>query len=1420
MLTLSGFALTLGFASCATQKDESSQPQKETYTVEFVNGTGFTYVKDSASSKITVEEGETVSFSLDIGAFYAGTPLVLAGDRAVASADGVYTWKVTEDTTISVQGIQRDVSSMPGTGSFEDAFVVSRPIDLLFIAEKVNEGDTTYTQAAYVLANDIDCKGETLEVIGNLNTDNAFFSGCFSCYTDSETNEATRYTISNFKINATDTNYVGLFGCVQANPSIDGSGLFYGIRLDNYTINASTTKIEGDPMLYCGSLIGYGVGVQAYLCEATNGQVNVFASDNYFAYAGGLMGCQQGYYAQEYGQSCPSEIAYATVDVDVAALQGTTFYGGGIVGYALTDMLTAPAFIHNSYATGNVSGASRAGGIAGGLGQYTSVSNCYFVGDVSAYCPQSFASIMAGYEQYCYAYAGGIVGYAENDSVINENFSCGYVYAQAVEGDKYAFTGNTVADGDDKSAISVNSEKYVEINNLSNVSKTEAATKAQETLGWREHDWIFTDGEYPVINYEPSEGSVATVLKFTFLTKDEGVTIKVAGETGNQVTYEDSYAPIVDAFNSGSLDIYLAADNGYLSYGYFFDRECTKPVPYAYLSTAAETEIFVAFADPTAVVGSYALETDKGVTDLELTKDGNAIYTDGDVKQTRNYQFDGTTLLIENAKFTKGYLGAIDTSLSINGDMYFDMNRYNYFNYYASLDNGNLKLYDGAYYTKESPIVAYNKKTLTNFAGNYYVKNGNVLTKYVFSLDGNVTVQTGNQAAKTLSYTVAAGVINFGDTSTLEKSKLTAYDLFKGVWTKHQTLGKSYTLDGIGEYTYTANGQTEKGTYIYSGDMLTLSSGATVRLNSEGFLAVTENGREEIYYSKNSLASVWKNKSVTLTLYGLNGAGIGEALVEYVNGITYTLVYETSATTGYNCLYLIETAGAGANAVTYKTPFGYFFYNEADRSISATLLDPYGYDLETTSGYGIFTLALVDDYVGEWISADELFGLIRFDGNGFFDGKLTIDGVQVDYTLGDEILGELTLNGSFIYNGAEYLLAFDENMQIVTITDAANTVVSLERKDALADTDFVAFANGEVTATYAFDGKGVLTNGGSFTYTPINGEPVTYLYKSAADGFAVYTESVSPETKIGSIVKNGACYLVTITGKNARTDALYVRNELMGDWALNGLFDTLVIGPTDLNGNVAGSYCGINVTMRFTDPGTLTFSCEIDNMPVTYYAFLLVGKDGKTNGIALSEYASLAYNNYTLCAKKDAWYGKWTQTNPDFSMEFDGASFADIADMTQRYANGVARLTYLGEHTLYNYRVDSEGDLLMWSQEMLLGSTIYYTLVKCEPTETGAYCKDGKAYKRVQVDSLFKATASDGTVSYVFNGGNVNGKEGTLTASNGKTYSYQITEINSLSSVATLLLKDKTSGQSYTATLDYSNSAAIKITLSEATETV
>ena len=1426
LLTLSCGAFTLAAASCGDTENSSTQ-NGETHVVTLQGGEGYGFLGDDVSPSengqwtATVQKGDALEFSLDLGAFYEGTPTVTVGNTVLAEKDGVYSFTVESDVTVNVSGVVKATSNMLGTGDFSDAFVITKPIDLLYIAEKVNAGDTAYTRAAYVLGADIDCKGEELEIIGDLSTPQSFFSGCFSCVTDSESGAMERYTISNFVITSDDSNYVGLFGCVQTDISVTGSGMFYGIRLDDFEINVSSSKLpKGNRTLYVGSMIGYGVGVTSYLCDATNGEINVTGDALENAIAGGLMGVQQGYYFEDYAQAYLAETAYATVDVDVRSVQGVTLFAGGIAGYLYTNSLFAPAVIHNSYATGNVSGAVRAGGVSGGLGQYTSVASSYSSGNVMANA-SSTKDTDGLPEEFSYAYAGGIAGYAENDTIVNDCFAAGVLSATAVDGKNSQATNEAIAGGDEAGTVSVSSQQYVVKNCRGKIEQNLLETLTKE-LGWQTYNWIISDSSLPTINYDASSESVTTTVTVHYVTKTaDGVkAIKVGGAENDKFSYTDAYAPIMDAFNNGDINAYLTADDGVLlSYGYFFDEACTKPVPYSYLTTRS-VDLYVGFTDPAPIVGEYYVQTENANEPIKLLiqADGTALCNDGANEITVNYQYDGEVLLLEGVRFAKFFTGAVDTETSVNEDTAFDLNRYILYHFQAVLTEQDvLELYDGTYFTAKKPLTAY--KANNRLQGVYYLDD-TALTRLTFRPDGT-GVYEATGAYEEFTYTCNATTVSvtLSDETVKEyaRTALLSLDALNGVWQKSASVNKFYSFDGRSKNgagiwksyyrVYVRNGGNvtssdetiAQGTYEWDDveKVFVLKNGTqtygTAKLDSDGYLVVAVGENKETFSQNNGFKGIWEseNKDVVLNLNGVNGTGLGVGVLTYTykaETVSYDLAYQVSQTAGYIVLYYLDT------------PLGYFTVDTWSNIMVATVFD--AFDANADSDYLNTYLYLVGDYAGEWISDTAIFDDIRFSGIGTFnaDGNwestLTIGTETVRYTL-----EKSTLSGWFDYDGTRYTIAYDDVTGKITV----NENILLQRKDIFADIDFVSVTqNGEVTH-YAFDGKGELVNGGSFT---VNGE-TEYGYKQNGDAFDVFAGN----EKIGSIVRSEkqACYVLTIGTTQTQ---LFVHNEFMGNWAISGAFETLKIGPTDLDGNITASYKGQNVKISYYNSATLTFSYfETNGMPVTNYMFLIYDENNVFDCFAISEYNSTIYNDYRFCSIADEMMGEWTQAqNPDFSISFDGSQ--------TNYNNGTANLAYKGFATAYYYRTYDDGSVLLWSQETYDGSTLYYTIEWCQKTDAGAYVNaNGKAFKRLEADSLFKMQAKDenGYV-YTFDGRNTsNDVWGTVTAEkDGETtvtYSYDIVAFNT-DRTATLTLKDET-GKEYTATLNYRDSENITIKLEE-----
>lgn len=1435
---------------------EVPEENKVPKTVVFEEGDGYTLISDFVSGE-TVEYGTEITFELNVSAFYTGNAIVYANGKAVAPlTDTSYSIVADKDLTITVEGIKKDVSRMDGMGTRDNPYRVSKPIDLLFIADKVNAGEYSYVTASYLLINDIDCKGEELKVIGDLSTENSYFAGSFTANYDSATGVPYDYKISNFTIHSESANYVGLFGAVYKDASIEGSATLWGIQLDNFTINAGMNESYGESKtISVGSLLGYGVGATLYLCSATNGEINVVADNSYFAFAGGLIGYQQGFYSDQLGGAHPSEVAFSYTDVDVKILSGMALAAGGISGYMVTNYpLGAPATIHHSYALGNVSGALYSGGVAGSLGQYTVITNSYATGEIVAKASQAVTDPLVTTTEYCYSYAGGIVGFAENDSIVSECFFDGATAAYAASGAAYATAGDVVGGGNEAGYVSVSSEKYSVQCCVTNPILADE-TYFIDKLSWTTGDWVFKAGKYPTINLEPEyerdeEGElildqdgnpsikhVSLDMELRYVAKNENgetVEMQLDGQTLKKLTYFDNaneslsmYASFGEYLFNGGLARYLKADNGYLSYGYFFDEACTQRVPYSYTPMKNVT-IYIGFADPTPVLGTYQILNPENATPITLTldEDGFATYSDGNSSQQANYTFDGKTLLIESARLSRFYLGEIvideneaETDTSKVYDANFDLYRYSYYNYIAEITDDGLTIYDGLYYTADSPLYAMKNV----FRGEYFTQDGEATVYYSFFGDRAVVERVEKGDSTRVEYdvcTLDGSTLTLSDSNgvlsplTIDTAALSSYDAFKGSWTKTATVGKTFTFDGINQFTYVHKSYVRDGytcdEYIvesYSGEYSVSGNGISFTMNKvsytaefdvNGALKIVSADKTQTFYRSGSYVGSWSNSGVVLNLLGINQNGVGKANVVYSDGSSLELVYEASETENYVCLYLPH------DVYVKNELFGYFTYDLITNTLTAYLTDA-----NSESGYSAISLFVQDDYNGEWICNAPEFTNVEFDFNGFglyahlpyvgMEGTITLieNGKRtvVPYTL------DAALQGKFAYNGKLYLMSYDEDEKVVIL----NSAESFERKDVFANIDFID-TNGN---SYAFDGKSALTIGGRLT---VNGS-TTYGYKPNGDAYEIYDAATNES--LGSLVKEQNVYRLTIGGESV---SLYIRNAFMGTWAISGDFATFSIGPTDINGIIHATFKGVPVEMTYYDVDMLTFEYKENNNPYVYYLYIRSDLEGKP--MLLSQKPD-GYSGYQVCAKADELFGTWSYNRDDgkTTLSFDG--------ITSPYAQGVAKLSAsfaTGVNETYFYYTIKDSGIIMWSQETDgTGKTTYYKISYTTDLDASrAFVNGDKAILRTEVDGLYltEAKADDGK-TYLFDGGykdpvsdGAAATPGNLLLDGEAVYTYLIKSYNS-DRTATLELCEIATGKKYNATLDYTDSANVLIKIGE-----
>ena len=1011
-------AFGLGLAACdegssssgsSASSDSSSGSQTSSYSVSFSQTEGVSYVSETQNGA-SVEKDQTVSFTLKVSSFYEGSPAVTVNDTAItADENGVYSFVVTGNSTVKVSGVQRAVGDLTGAGTSDDAYVINSVPDLLYMAEMINAGNSAYTGACYYLANDIDCEGTALSVIGNGSKDTSYFSGVFN---------GNNKTISNFTIDTNDSMYVGFFGWVVADTSSSATSAIYNFTLDNFSITASMQ----DESMFCGSLIGYSIGATISQCNAY-GEMLINGDKDYSTYAGGLIGLAQAAYLEESENSYNSCVAYCITDVDVTAGTGIIVAAGGLVGYAYSNNLNAITYIVNSYALGDVLGAIRAGGLVGILGQYTSVSSCYSLGDV--YAQSTLTDEMFGTLRL--AYAGGLVGYGENDSIVADSFAIGSTVAYADLGDDYAFENGGVVGGvDEKGYVSAESQACVVFNSYyaeggvdGNVRYTSVDFQTN-SVKFPAYDWIVVEGEYPTINREYSEETVfALTLNFgDYLVSDMHTFILEL----------QSHYPLTYLHLSEDIPEYVQSDTDNVnSYGYFFDEACTIRVPRCFVTTRNIT-LYTGFADNTEIAGTYYIQTtasDKPVA-LTLFADGTFEYTDGGMISKSTYVYNGSSILLQNARLARYLSVASDIAITEL------VNRFGFYNFYANVEN------DGS---------------LTIYGGSHDVGESSVVYEYYYTLENPL------RATK--------------------NAPTPAQNAFIGTWHSAQAYGYSITFTANG-FSYVGK-TTQNGSYTVNNNVATLSNGVTVEL-VDGVLDI--NG--VTFYAKNSFTGSWINfnEGITLHLNGIDNTGVGKGTLLYGENTTYKIFYVAETNTGLNgyiSLYsenqFIGCLKLGQNALQ-----GYFYNPEMQTMTEMyfRICDAFEGDWISSSLFEIVNFNGLGHYNVNWGTAAEE-GQVIINGETVvyelqdkFNGSFTYNGVSYSVTLDVE-----TSTVKVTYTGGEITLERKDAYAALTLTDADDTLYTFDGRGALgelAGTMTITPVIGEqVTIAYTVNNDGSLT---------------------------------------------------------------------------------------------------------------------------------------------------------------------------------------------------------------------------------------------------------------------------------------------------------------------------------------------------------
>ena len=1278
-------------------------------------------VKDESEvTEYTVKAviGQPFSFKINMSSYYVQDYDVSYNTEVLTpDANGVYTIEsVDGDATVSVTGAVEEASFLErgdGDGSAENPFRLSRPIDLYNMAAIVNNSFLVgYNALHYKLVADIDMKGEQLYVAGDASSSTAVFCGTF---------DGDGHTISNFYITdevVDQSNfaheylpYVGLFGYAAA--TTNSPAVIKDVTLSNYEV--ITHPGAAGAGAYVGSLLGYGIGVEISGCTLENGTVSAEGDDNQMICMGGVAGVLQAAYSNSSSSliTFDSYVYGCGTDVEIIG-SGSPRSSGGVVGYLISADKDAIAYVADCYALGNVTGGMHAGGIVGTLGMFSSVANSYATGEIIA---NNYISMQGLSDDYKGAYAGGIVGYSENDAIISNCYSgVTYTYAQSSNGAAWQATGDICAMSAKAGEVSITSAPVIILNSLTSSTAANDET-FKNTLGWSEREWAF-NGTYPTLN--PVSDDVSDEITITVKSGD--TTLFTADKTVGA-----GYSAICHWYSDGSLDEYYENTDGKRSFGYYFDKELKNKVMNGYVPTGDIT-LYVGLADYSEVTGRYYLDSvgatsDDSLTDgrindfqagsayIELLEDGVVNFRYGGLTYTSVYTYDGqkVTLLYSDVLSsiytddrTEGaycsFVGEIDgnkMTLSAVANL-------------VQSTSGETTLYDEVTVTVEAI-----KEENLGIYGRYY---GSDRTVYYFAKDGNGTATANTGAVSSFKFTVnedgtvtsALGNIRLaqdGSVSAVNGATLTKLDDFYGTWVTSDNSIQSVVFNGRGSVTYIYYSDTYSTDYTVEDGVATyMVDGETVTATVEGGL-LTING--VTYAQDNTYTGRWfysnDKEQVVLDLKGIGTDGYGQAIISYMGGVVKDVAAEYDITRTGNTDYI-------------RVYVGNELYAELTMSDSATqkIISGMFYSLHYDSYYASVSFYLYDNFEGTWSSTVAEFDSITFNGKGAYDVAATENSFAIRGTVsvrtegGSVTTGTYSLNtavaGTMTVGGKTYNLFYDEQTGMFTMSGDGKDVTFAHR-----DSWYGVVLYDESGASYTFDGKGyvggkVSTQNGELDYVIEDGMPVIGGVELEKNGktFSYGGTELSLKTGFaGEWVASGNRPL-TITEANSDFVSILTFGGQQYEFIYNAQSNSLErAGKTAVDKAV--------VKLLGTNELSVTGLFEGDD----------------------------AYLSCINASATDGWTGTYTAADGS-SYTFDGLGSAVYGRGTVVYKNGTTEITY-------SYSVDEFGIPTIMEDDI--------TKIFVRTNGDTGYDVDGVRYDFAESNYYYGRRAYDGETMYYFDGG-------------------------------------------------------------------
>ena len=1326
----------------------------------------FTYTDVSGNTmgkSVVVSENEEFKFKLNVTPYYVrenasgGTAysVICGTQELIPDSTGVYT--VSNLTEVPAEGMDIFVTGMEqeksfterencGNGTADDPYLISRPIDIYYIAALTNLDlyNYIYGQAYYKLVDDIDLEGAQAFVIGDY-SDAGYGPSIFMGQFDGNGKTIKNFYLTDEVIDQESyaqeyLPYLGLFGYVSA--SFTNPVTIKNLTLENCEVRVHTGASKTQE--YAAPLLGFGVGVQIYGCNVKDSRVNVTGSDSYQAFVGGMVGMLQAAYGNT-GRGLVTFDSYVHAS-NVVNLRlggtGSLRIAGGVVGYLVSSDINAISYVSNTTVTGEVIGGMHAGGIAGVVSRFSSINNCYTNALVSARNDG-----MQYTEEYRNAYGGGIAGYADEDSLIYGCYVANKsgVSATSVSGANYGVPGTYAGYVSPGGESAVGSSPALIINNGDNASIS--GSTWYNDLGWVVSEWDMT-GANPVSIVPSAERTVTITVKEANGTAVGSGYTKVLGAT--RYTMSSWY-------RAENIAEYLTKSDK-RSYGYYFSADggkLTGRVPYGFIPSSDVT-LYVDFVDYSEVAGTYYVQSaprSNGAY-ISLGADGTAVIRNGGMNDVCTFYYDGEKVTLPFS---------ILASLSI-GVEYSDGGKHSFVG--TKIDGGNGLRFDGIGYIVEVDLetgestttseniqfVAYKERTDISYgeyavttdtsksftfnAGmNGYRKDGNVVRSFTYTINGNIINATYVNTSGGFSARLDGGVVIMADGLGVTKK-----NAFSGTYKHSANSVFSYTFDGL----TSVNGvdyQVTEGRATFTIDDVHY----VAYFDQDGMLVVDNGINSLVYYPADGFTGMWyfdgvsnSLEKIELTLEGISNDGYGYATISYMGGVTVDAQYDVLSEGSVNKVRIFA---------------GDMQYGELTLDAETGVARGMFYSATDGGYYTNVPFNLYDALKGVWVSNAEGIDTVIFTGKtatGINSVVLRLESGKIahgEYTLTTSVSGTLKVGDD------EYDLTFDELNNKIELKKKGQETVdkTFAQRDSWYGT---VLYDGDTT--YTFDGKGYI--GGKVTVS--DGRTLTY---TIANGV------VTMDGKQLDPSQNGFTY----DGKE-----LKFNTGFMGEWLVGGTQKKLTVSEVLSDFTALVTYEDDTGEYYFAynpENGTLTLREVINGQ-----AIVTVLK--KSGSIELSLSRTGDVNLSCIKAElQDSFMGVYVYNGTSWS--FDGLGNCVFGE-------GIATYTASnGDKTVYYYKINKLGMPYISS----LGQVF-------TESETG-YQKVGesKSYNMAMPNYLYEQRVLSGEKWYYFDGFGWLYAEnnGTLT----KEYEYVIVDSNTVT-----LKKD---GNVYTGKLEKKGTTTI-----------